>query len=128
MNFAKMLAEQDQLTRGNARIHVEPRQDLRQFAEAISEQGQDLMEVMSEMTEEDLLDFTEALDEAIIGVVNAGECMEGLTAVGKILSESEDPEQQKIYPVVKKARGGLADLGKILMTLKKAATRANEAS
>jgi len=128
MDFAKLLSNQDRLTRGDARITVNPKQSLEQFAESVQDQKDDITEVMAEMTEEDLLDFTAALDEAIAGLVNAGECMQGLGEISAVLREHEDMEQQKLYPIANKVRGGLADLGKILMTLKKAATRAHDAS
>jgi len=128
MDFTKMLFEHDRLTRGDARITIDPKLSLAQFAECVNDQSQDLAEVLSEMSEEDLLDLTEALDHAVTGMVELAEHFKPLHEISMILRESEDMEQAKIYPIAQRTRGALADIGKIVKTLKVAAAKAHEAS
>jgi len=128
MDFAKLLSEQDRMTRGDARIDVNNKLSLETFTESVKDQEEDLVGVLSELSEEDLADLSDAVSEAVEGLVEAGERMRALSEIGLILRESDDPEQQKLFPIIQKTRGGLANLGQLLKTLKVAANKATQAS
>ena len=120
MDFTKLLEEQDFLIKGGAALHMSHTATLAEAANALNDQGEDLVYLLSDLVEDDLEELDDALTEAARGMVAFGEALKPLVGATRLVGHSNHPEMHKIVRLLNQVRENTGDVAQIFASLKKA--------
>lgn len=126
MDFGKLMREQDMLVKGGVALMLPSKATLNESAELMKDQKEDLVYLVSDLTEENLGDLDTALAEALKGGVVFAKATQSLAGMMKLMEKADHPEMGKLVRVLRESREVMADVITIFGELKKATAEAIE--
>lgn len=126
MDFTKLLQEWNTLAHGAPQIALPEGGDISGLGQALEEQQDDMVLVLSNLPHEMLEELEVAVAQAAAGYVQAGESFAALRAFGKVLSESQNYEVPKVGDAILRVSNTYETIGQSYKSLLRSVRRARQ--